>query len=56
MTYKELLDLLNELDEEQLNMDVTIYDTEEDEFFKSAGFNITDETDILDENHPYLTL
>ena len=38
-----------------MNCDLTIYDEQEDEFFPATlGFSI--ETDILDENHPYITI
>lgn len=58
MTYKELKDQLDGLTEEQLDMDVTIYDAEIDEFYgcysPKLEINTTDST--LDEGHPYLTI
>ncbi|MBK6914989.1 MAG: hypothetical protein IPH11_15510 [Ignavibacteriales bacterium] len=58
MTYKELKDQLEDLNEDQLKMDVTIYDTEDDEFFGCYAPNLSfsEEDDTLDENHPYLTI
>jgi hypothetical protein len=58
MTYKELKDQLDNLNEEQLEMDVTIYDSEEDEFFGcyAPQLSINKEDDTLDDNHPYLTI
>ena len=57
MTYRELLNQLKQLNEEQLQKDVTVCDTD-DEYFKvtamyyaNAAFN-----DVLDQGHPYLTL
>ena len=57
MTYKELLNQLQQLTEEQLNQDVAVYDEGTDEYyqlkvelaFASAAFN-----DVLDVDHPYI--
>ena len=56
MTYKELRDALNQLDPDQLNSDVTVYDTGVDEYY---GLNVelvftTDAVDVLDPNHPII--
>lgn len=54
MTYKELLQQLQKLNEEQLNQDVTVCDVEEEYFavlglyFANPAFN-----DVLDAGHPY---
>lgn len=58
MTYKELKDQLEDLNEDQLKMDVTIYDSEDDEFYGCYAPNLSfnKEDDTLDENHPYLTI
>ena len=54
MTYRELQKQLNTLfTEEQLDMDVTIYEYTVDEFFKATLLDFQGETDVLDENHPY---
>lgn len=60
MTYRELAaEILNTLTDEQLDMDVTIYDSEDDEFFGCYS-NIlgitTAEDNVLDKNHPYLPI
>jgi len=57
MTYKELLQKLQQLNEEQLLCDVSIYDIGNDEFYPMEGLHFTDETtvDALDPNHPYLS-
>jgi len=57
MTYKELLAELQQLNEEQLNSDVAIYDEGTDEYyqlkvelvFASPAFN-----DVLDPDHPII--
>jgi hypothetical protein len=56
MTYKELRDLLDQLDPDQLNSDVTVFDTAADEYY---GLNVelvftTDAVDVLDPNHPVI--
>jgi hypothetical protein len=58
MTYKELKNQLNGLTDEQLNMDVTIYNAEEDEFYGcySPKLEIITSDFTLDEGHPYLTI
>ena len=57
MTYKKLLEKLRELNEEQLNRDVTVYDDYGDEYYGWVEYGITDENiDVLDEGHPILIL
>ena len=55
MTYRELAAFLGTLSDEQLNMDVTVYDTQQDEYFMSGGVTIETDTDVLDANHPVIT-
>lgn len=50
MTYKELLNVLEQLNEEQLAQTVTVYSKEQDEFC-SVSRALFPETDVLDENH-----
>ena len=54
MTYRELLENLKNLSENQLDMDVSVRDVQTDEHFSGSSFVITDETDVLDENHPVI--
>lgn len=54
MTYRELFACLAALSDEQLNMDVTIRDVQEDEYFAASSFKIETETDVLGENHPVI--
>lgn len=56
MTYKELLEKLQNLTQEQLNQNVTMYDEKMDEFFALDDTGITDQDDVLDENHFFLIL
>lgn len=57
MTYRELLEQLQQLNEEQLNQDVCIQDiTETDEYYQ-LGVELvfsTEECDVLDPNHPII--
>lgn len=56
MTYRELMNLLKTLSYEQLQMDVSIYDIGNDEFYPMEGLHFTDDTtDVLDPEHPYLS-
>lgn len=56
MTYKQLLELLKTLEPEQMKMDVSIYDPTVDEYYSTVGFGITNDTDVLDEDHPFIIL
>lgn len=58
MTYRELAALIMEFDDEQLDSDVTIYDSDQDEYVPLAytPLAITAEDDVLDANHPYLVI
>lgn len=53
MTYKELLDALMNLSEEQLNMTVTVQDISLDECYGACGFHL-DDSGVLDDNHPVI--
>ena len=56
MTYKELLNQLSQLNEEQLNQDVAICSEDEDEYYQaSVELVFVDNTqDVLDLNHPVI--
>jgi hypothetical protein len=59
MTYRELQSQLEGLSDSQLNMDVTIYRGYDDEYVPASGkLRFTNEiiTDVLDSEHPYLTV
>lgn len=56
MTYQQLFEYLQTLDQNQMQMDVSIYDPTVDEFYPTAGFGITNESVVLDEDHPYIIL
>lgn len=57
ITYRELAQYINDmLTEEQKDLDVSIYLTNTDEYFSCTGTSIQEETDILDKDHPYLTI
>ena len=55
MTYQELLNQLQQLNEEQLNSDVCIWDEDDDEFYQQdVDLLFVDETDVLDVDHPII--
>ena len=55
MTYKELLNQLQQLNEEQLNQDVCIWDEDNDEFYQQdVDLLFVDDTDVLDAGHPII--
>ena len=57
MTYKELLIQLQQLDEEQLNQDVAVWDDVNDKYYQSdVYFEIADDTQsVLDVGHPVIS-
>ena len=56
MTYKELLNQLQQLNEEQLNQDVAVYHDYEGEYYQSDVEFVfaTDAQDVLDVDHPII--
>jgi len=57
MTYKELLQQLQQLTEEQLNCDVAICcEDDEDEYYQASVelVFVTDECQVLDVDHPVI--
>ena len=56
MTYKELLQQLQQLSEEQLKSDVAIYDEGTDEYYQLKVELVfeTEECDVLDVDHPII--
>ena len=56
MTYKELLQQLQQLNEDQLNSDVAVYDEGTDEYYqlKVELVYATEECDVLDPDHPVI--
>lgn len=58
MTYKDLLEELNKLTEEQLNQTVTIYEPYQDEYIAAVDTCVSTEfeCDALDEGHFYIIL
>lgn len=54
MTYKELLNFLSKLSEEQLNTTVTVFTGQE--FYPSEEVRIAQGADILDDGVPYICI
>ena len=55
LTWAELKEKIEGMDEEWQNADVTIFDQNDGEFYGLCELLFVDETDILDKGHPYLT-
>lgn len=54
-TYRELLDKLNELDEENLDKTVSVYLNLTDEYVEVFDFWVSaDDIDVLDAGHPVI--
>lgn len=54
MTYGDLLKILSCLNQEQLEQDVTIHIVGSDEYYPTLGLAFAEETDVLDEDHPFI--
>jgi hypothetical protein len=52
ITYRDLLNKLKKLNEEQLNSDITI--SNNDEYYKATLVFTDKQIDILDEGHPVI--
>lgn len=55
MTYKELFEQMKNWDNDQLERDLTILDSFEDEFYPITNVFFAKDEDTLDEGHPYFT-
>ena len=56
MTYRELLHYLKllETDEsDQLDKDVTVYDVQNEEYYRVDDFDKTESVDVLEADHPF---
>ncbi|MEA3339250.1 MAG: hypothetical protein U9R15_04730 [Chloroflexota bacterium] len=58
MTYKQLLEKLIKLNDSQLNMTASIHLPFDDEYYGVRSFGYTNERDcdVLDNNHPIMTI
>lgn len=56
MTYKELRDKIDKMTDEQKNCDVTLFDSDIEEFFALDHLKFANENDcdVLDHGHPFL--
>lgn len=56
MTYRELMNTIKELNDEQLDCDVSIFNVSIEEYFPATGFGLTDGVaDVLDPYHPFIS-
>jgi hypothetical protein len=56
MTYKELLESLNELSAEQLNQTVTVYDGAVGEYYPVYSCDVSLVDGVLDKNHFFIEI
>ena len=56
MNYKELLEALTELNEEELQLTATIYDKTDDTYFIVEFTDRTKEDDTIDKDHPVIVI
>lgn len=56
LTWIQLLNHIAVMDTEQQNSNVTIYNEDIDEFFPVKDIDFSREQDVLNENHPFLTI
>jgi hypothetical protein len=56
MTYKQLLEVLENSPEEILNQTVTVYLSQTDEYIAASELSFTNENDVLDEDHLILNV
>jgi hypothetical protein len=56
MTYRNLITKLLNLSDDELDLDVTIYDKQEDEYYYVDDVIIAPNDGVLDKNHPVLLL
>jgi hypothetical protein len=52
-TYREVLEALKNLSEEDLDKTATVYVRGVDEYYPIQTFGVTPDTDVLDKDHPY---
>jgi len=55
-TYRQLLAALHELSPEELDLNVTIYDSSREEYYPLNYTDKTDDDDVLDSNHPIMII
>ncbi len=56
LTWREIRDELNRLSEDRLDDNATVYLKGEDEWMPVMDMGITEEDDVLDKGHSYLSV
>ena len=54
MTYAELADLINRMPMDQQSNTVTVYDSNDDEYYPVSNVGVYLLDDVLDSDHPFL--
>ena len=55
-TYRQLLEALSELSQEELDMHVTVYDSTREEYYPLNYTGKTEGDDVLDADHPIMII
>ena len=57
MTYRQLREQMKSWDDDQLDCDLTIYDSDEDEYYGNVTLEYAEvDSGVLDDFHPYFVL
>jgi hypothetical protein len=54
MTYRELAEKIEWMTEQQKDLDVTVFDMNDEEFYALKDLDFVKEDDVLDKGHPFL--
>jgi hypothetical protein len=54
LTYRQLLKILQKMDDNWLDANISVYLSGEEEYMPVCAFRINEEDDVLDAGHPYL--
>lgn len=56
MTYREYAKQIDGWTDDQKDSDMTVHDSNQDEFFPVTGLNVASVNDVLDEGHPFMEI
>ena len=54
ITYRKLAEIINTFTEDQKDLDVSVYNIDEDEFYSADCVGLSEEDDVLEKDHPYI--
>lgn len=56
MTYREFAMMIGTWTDDQKNSDMSVHDSNQDEYFPVTGVEVSACDDVLDEGHPFLEI